>query len=113
MDTNGYNPGGGSDVRAVIRRDLALETLKKYKNVFEERYGIIRMGIFGSVARDEADDESDIDIVVEMKKPDLFYMVHIKETLESEFQRPVDIVQYRDKMNAFLKEQICTEAVYV
>jgi uncharacterized protein len=99
--------------QAEISKDLALETLKKYKDDFGERYGVTRIGIFGSVAKDEAKAESDVDVVVEMKKPDLFYMVHIKETLENEFQRPVDIVHYRDKMNGFLKERINAEAVYV
>ncbi len=102
-----------TDNKTIIHRDLALKTLKKYKNDFEKQYGVTRIGIFGSIARDEAKDESDVDIVVEMKKPDLFYMVHIKETLEYEFQRPVDIVHYRDKMNTFLKERINMEAVYV
>lgn len=99
--------------RVVIDRDLALETLRRHKNDFKEQYGIIRIGIFGSVARNEAKDESDIDVVIEMKKPDLFYMVHIKETLENDFQRPVDIVHFRDKMNIFLKDRINREAVYV
>jgi predicted nucleotidyltransferase len=99
--------------KTIIHRDFALETLNKFKNDFEKRYGVTRIGIFGSIARDEAKDESDVDIVVEMKKPDLFYMVHIKETLEDEFQRPVDIVHYRDKMNTVLKERINMEAVYV
>lgn len=99
--------------KTIIHRDLALETLKKYKNDFEKQYGVTKIGIFGSVARDEAKDESDVDIVVEMGKPDLFYMVHIKETLEKEFQRPVDIIHNRDKMNTFLKERINMEAVYV
>ena len=94
-------------------KSLALETLKKYKYDFEQQYGVTRLGIFGSVARDEAKNDSDIDIVVEMKKPDLFFMVHIKEILENEFHRPVDLVHYRDKMNPFLKERIQEEAVYV
>lgn len=97
----------------LIHRDLALDTLKKYKDDFEKRYGVTRIGIFGSVARGEARPDSDVDIVVEMEKPDLFYMVHIKETLENEFQRPVDIVHYRNKMNEFLKERIRSEALYV
>ena len=97
----------------LIHRDLALDTLKKYKDDFEKRYGVTRIGIFGSVARGEAKPDSDVDIVVEMEKPDLFYMVHIKETLENEFQRPVDIVHYRNKMNKFLKERIQSEALYV
>ncbi|HEX3048087.1 MAG TPA: nucleotidyltransferase domain-containing protein [Bacillota bacterium] len=99
--------------KTLIHRDLALDALRKYKNDFEKQYGVTRIGIFGSVARDEAKDDSDVDVVVEMKKPDLFYMVHIKETLENEFNRPVDIVHYRDKMNRYLKERIHSEAVYV
>ena len=54
-----------------------------------------------------------MDIVVKMVKPDLFYMVHIKEELENDYQTKVDIVHYRDKMNAFLKKRIDSEAVYV
>ncbi len=97
----------------LIHKDLALDALKKHKNDFETQYGVTRIGIFGSVARDEAKSGSDVDIVVEMKKPDLFYMVHMKEILENELQRPVDIVHYRDKMNGYLKERIQAEAVYV
>jgi predicted nucleotidyltransferase len=97
----------------IIRRDSALEVLRKYKNDFGNRYGVTRIGVFGSVARNEAKADSDVDIVVEMAKPDLFYMVHIKEALENDFQRPVEIVHYREKMNQYLKERIRTEAVYV
>jgi len=97
----------------VIDRERALETLRRHKDEFEERYGVTRIGIFGSVARDEVKDESDIDVVVEMAKPDLFYMVHIKEILEKDFHRPVDIVHLRDKMNLVLKERINMEAIYV
>lgn len=104
--------GGGNMSETLIHRDLALDTLKKYKNDFEKQYGVTKIGIFGSVARGEAKPDSDVDIVVEMEKPDLFYMVHIKETLENEFQRPVDIVHYRNKMNNFLKERIQSEAIY-
>jgi uncharacterized protein len=39
------------------------------------------MGIFGSVARDEATELSDVDIVVKTKIPDPFTVVHIKEDL--------------------------------
>lgn len=99
--------------QTLIHRDMALDTLKKYKDDFEKRYGVTRIGIFGSVARGEAKPDSDVDIVVEMEKPDLFYMVHIKETLENEFQRPVDIVHYRNKMSKYLKERIQSEALYV
>ena len=58
-------------------------------------------------------EESDIDVVVELGKPDLFYLIGIKQDLEEKFRRPVDIVRYRDTMNGFLKKRIDKEAVYV
>ena len=48
-----------------------------------------------------------------MSKPDLFNMVHIKEEIEADCKRKVDIIHYREKMNTFLKKRIDIEAVYV
>ena len=66
-----------------------------------------------TAARDEMTAESDIDIVVELGKTDLFYLIGIKQELEEKFNRKVDIIRYRDDMNAFLKNRIDKEAVYV
>ncbi len=52
-------------------------------------------------------------MVVEMREPDLFYMVHIKEALEESFKMPVDVIRYREMMNSRLKARIDREAVYV
>lgn len=90
-----------------------LHILAQHKNVLAESYGVTRLGIFGSMARDEATEAGDVDVVVEMKKPDLFYMVHIKEELEEALHCPVDIVHYRQRMNLFLKQRINRKAVYV
>ena len=91
----------------------ALQVLKKRKKIFAENFGITSIGIFGSIAKGQSRPDSDVDIVVKMSKPDLFYMVHIKEALENDYHRKVDIVHYREKMNAFLKKRIDLEAVYV
>ena len=64
-----------------MRRETALKVLQEHKQEFEEQYGVTRLGIFGSVARDEATYESDVDVVVEMV-PDLFGRVSLKEELE-------------------------------
>ena len=95
-----------------MKRDEALAILKSQQTTLKERFGVMRMGIFGSVARDEAGEESDVDVVVEMPA-DLFAMVHIKEQLEEAFDQPVDLVRYRDRMNPFLKKRIERDAVYV
>jgi hypothetical protein len=97
----------------TLSRDDVLAILRKRKADFASSYGVTAIGIFGSFARGQAKKDSDIDLVVKMKKPDLFYMVHIKEELEGECRTRVDIVHYREKMNAFLKKRIDQEAVYV
>ena len=96
-----------------MHRSDALKILEQYKSDYSDQYGIVRIGLFGSVARDEATGQSDVDVVVETKTPNLFNLVHIKEKLEELFHTHVDIVRYREKMNPYLKSRIEKEAVYV
>ncbi len=97
----------------MMKRDEIIMSLRRFKEMNKDRYEIIRIGIFGSAARDNMKEQSDIDVVVELGKPNLFYLIGIKQDLEEKFHRTVDIVRYREKMNAFLKGRIDKEAVYV
>lgn len=96
----------------TLQRSKVLETLHQLKPLLTERYGVTRLGIFGSVARDQATEVSDVDVVVEMA-PDLFAMVHLKEHLQTVLQVPVDILRYRSTMNPVLKQRIERDAIYV
>jgi predicted nucleotidyltransferase len=51
--------------------------------------------------------------VLELAVPDLFTMVEIKEDLEEMFQRRIDVIRYRERMNPYLKRRIERDAVYV
>ena len=95
-----------------MKREELIDILHNYKNERANHYGIITIGIFGSTARGDAREESDVDIVLQIREPDLFMLVGIKEELEERLHRPVDIVTYRDNMNLFLKKRIDEEAVY-
>ena len=86
--------------------------LRKYLSTKADAYGITKIGIFGSVARNEQTEDSDVDVCVEMKKPDLFTMVHIKEELQELFGKPVDIVRLRKNMNPMLLKQIKRDGIY-
>ena len=96
----------------VISRDEILRELRRMKEEFRDRYGVTRIGIFGSAARSEIGSDSDVDIVVRIDQPDLFMLVGIKNELEERLHRPVDLVTYRETMNQFLKKRIDSEAVY-
>jgi hypothetical protein len=94
-------------------REDILVILRDYKQNNAEKYGILEIGVFGSVARDEANDDSDVDICVKTKTPDAFALVHIKEEIENLVGKHVDIIRVREQMNPFLKKRIEKEGVYV
>ncbi len=89
-----------------------LEILRLYKKEVADEYKISQIGIFGSTSRGEANDASDIDIVIRVSEPDFFMLAGIKTDLEDRLKKPVDIVTYTDSMNSFLKKRIDHEAVY-
>jgi len=89
-----------------------IEILRNYKKEYAARYGILTIGIFGSIARGEGSEDSDVDVVVRITEPDLFMLAGIKHDLEKMLHRPVDIVTYRENMNPFLKKRIDKEVVY-
>ncbi len=89
-----------------------IEILRNYKKEYAEQYGILTIGVFGSIARGEGKEDSDVDVVLRITEPDLFMLAGIKNDLEERLHRPVDIVTYRENMNPFLKKRIDKEVVY-
>jgi predicted nucleotidyltransferase len=96
-----------------MNRDEIILFLRGFREIYHSKYNIKRIGIFGSAAKDSISDESDIDIVVDLAKPEFSDLIGIKRTLEEQLNYPVDIVRYRNSMNKYLKQRIDREAIYV
>lgn len=90
-----------------------LQLVRQYMTTHASHYGITRMGIFGSVARGEQVEGSDVDICFEAPAPDLFTLARIKYELEALLGSPVDLVRLRDRMDDYLRRDIEKEALYV
>ena len=90
-----------------------LDFLRAQKESFKREFKVKRIGLFGSYARGEAQEQSDIDVVVELEKPDLFYMIGIKQVIEEALDCKVDIVRLRKDMNKLLKQRIEQAVIYV
>lgn len=89
-----------------MHRDDVFTTLARCKRDFGAQYGILEIGIFGSLARGEADSVSDVDVCLKTKTANLYNLFHIKDAREKLTGRQVDIVRIREQMNPFLKEHI-------
>lgn len=96
-----------------MNKKEVLEKLKLFKEQNSEKYNIEAIGIFGSFARGDNSDNSDIDICIKTKVADMFLLVHIKDELKKVFSKNIDIVRVREKMNPFLKNRINKDAIYV
>lgn len=89
-----------------------IELLKQYKESNADKYGIAKIGIFGSVARGMQNKNSDVDIYMVSKPLSLFTMVRIKGELQELLGCSVDIVRLRDRMNSLLRKRIEEEGIY-
>lgn len=103
------------DVRGgnELGRDQILSMLKVYFFCNKEAFGIERIGLFGSFARNEGRADSDIDIIITLSKPDLFQYSAITNQLETVFGRHVDLISSKSKLTEEFKKQLDKEAIYV
>ena len=90
-----------------------MHLLSLYKPIAESRYGLTRIGIFGSVARDEQTEDSDVDICYEGRVPSLLTIDRIQTDLEQIFGCHVDLVRIRKDGNDMLQQRIKKEGLYV
>ena len=96
-----------------MNRENVIRALKMLRDLKGKEYDIVRIGLFGSIARGVMHEGSDVDVVVFLSKPDMFNLIAIKQDLEEQLNCRVDLVRYREKMNPFLKKRIDREAIYV
>lgn len=88
-----------------------LTALRTLLPVFETRYGVRRIGMFGSYARGEADAESDLDVLIEGGRYTLFDLMGMEEELSKELHLKVDLVT-AEGLKPRLKDRILEEVVY-
>jgi uncharacterized protein len=93
-----------------MRRDEVLESLSGQKLALRE-FKVSSISLFGSVARDEAQEGSDVDLLVEFSEPvGLFHFVRLKRYLEELLGARVDLVT-PGALKAQLRERILSEAI--
>lgn len=103
-----------SDIFVVNNRAEVLEGIRAKKSQLEN-FGVVRIGIFGSAARDELTQDSDVDVLVEFApgKVTLTNFMGAKFMLEEEFGRKVDLATARSLNKPILWESVSQDLLYV
>ncbi len=93
-----------------MTRHRILQILSEYKAELE-RYGVERLAVFGSAARDELGPDSDVDLLVEFNRPvGLFEFVRLQQYIEDLLGQSVDLVT-PDALEPGLRKAVTEEAV--
>lgn len=95
-----------------MTKNNILDFLKSHKEELESKFFVTKIGLFGSYAKDTANEDSDIDIVIESTKKDFFLREDLKEYLESNLNKNVD-VGYLDSIRGYYKNKIEKDIIYV
>lgn len=97
-----------------MTKSFILNFLSEHKNEFLSKYGVTKIGLFGSYVRGDFKENSDIDIAVEMlnEKKSLSTFFALKRELEDAFKLKVDL-GIESSLKPIAKEKILKEIVYV
>jgi len=97
------------------KKEEILHFLTQNKQELLSRFYLSKIGLFGSFSRDEAQVDSDVDIIVDFKEPvkDIYSVkIALKKYLSKKLGREVDIA--REKyLKPYIKEQIQKDTIYV
>ena len=96
----------------MLDRNETIEKLRSTRQYLDEHYGVHSMMLFGSLAKGQQHEGSDVDICVDMV-PNLFNRAGVKVYLEEFLGCPVDVVRMRDGMNPLFKQQILKYGIRV
>jgi predicted nucleotidyltransferase len=85
-----------------MNRDEVIGVLSSHRRELKERFGVSSLALFGSVARDEAGPESDVDLLVEFREtPGLSEYMGLKFWLEDRLGRQVNRYTEGREVEAF------------
>ncbi len=90
-----------------------LEAIKRRKKILQKKYKVKEIGVFGSFARGEQTEKSDVDILVDFYElPDVFDLLKLERSLRGILKCKVDVVR-KQAIRKELRDQIFSEAIKV
>lgn len=93
-------------------KENIIQFLKEHNEFIASRFLVKRIALFGSYARGEATENSDIDLLIDTEIKDAKNRFYLKEYLSQNLKKEVDIC-YFDGLRSFIKKNIQNELIYV
>ena len=95
----------------MTRQDI-LQVLLEHKEYMQMKMGVKRIGLFGSYAREEANEGSDVDILVELQSPDFEKLMALQAFLENSLDKSIDLLRVGPHLRPAFLADIEKEVLY-
>ena len=95
-----------------MKRDQVIKILAEHSDELRARDGVFRLSLFGSVARDEAGPDSDVDLLVEFNRPIGLRFFELQEYIEELLHCRVDLGTPQS-LKPRIRERVLAEAINV
>lgn len=96
----------------MLNREYCIKELKDSKDLLSKKFKVSSMRLFGSLARNEQTESSDVDVIVDME-PNLFLQVGLKQYLEEKLGCNVDVVRHHKGMDGYFLNQIKRDGITI
>jgi uncharacterized protein len=96
----------------MLNKEQILNVLRDNKPYMEKNLGVVKIGLFGSYAKDLQKADSDVDILVELDEAKWDKLCSVWEMLENDLQTKIDLIRKGDHLGERFLRTIEREIIY-
>lgn len=96
----------------IVDSERIINIIRSEKKFLHDQFGVEEIALFGSYARNEAEKNSDVDLLVKMKRPSYNLLVGLYDYLEKKLLLKVDVVRKGPHLTARFLNYIDKDLIY-
>lgn len=96
-----------------LDKEYILDFLRKNREYLKKNFEVTSISLFGSFARGEETEESDVDLLVEIERPTLHNIAGLQIFLEEQFKRTVHVVRKDSRLKERFVKIISRDLIHV
>ena len=99
-------------MQAKLSHTVIMDVLKNDKAFLRKEFGVINIGLFGSYAKGNQKEDSDIDFLVELQEPRFEWLAGLQIYLETKFGRKIELIRKGKNVNQRLIQKVERDIIY-
>jgi len=99
-------------MQAKLTHTEIMDILKNDKAFLRKEFGVINIGLFGSYAKGNQKEDSDIDFLVELQEPRFEWLAGLQIYLETKFGRKIELIRKGKNVNQRLIQKVERDIIY-